>query len=289
MKPAPFRYFAPRELSEALELMTSFGPTQKVLAGGQSLVPLMNMRLARPEQLIDLNRIQGLTFIRDHDGYVCVGAMTRHAELERSGIVREALPLLSLAVPYIGHLAIRNRGTLGGTVSHADPSAEIPAVLVAHGGEVVVRSVRGERIIPVEEFFVSFLTTSLLEDEVVTEVRFARMPERTGWGFAEVARRHGDFALVSVAVMLRLARGEVADIRIVVGSVADRPYRADDAESRLLGSTFDEDVIAIAVESVREEIQPSADAHASADYRRHVACVLTRRCLVAATDRNGHR
>jgi carbon-monoxide dehydrogenase medium subunit len=290
MKPAAFQYFAPVSLSEALDLTAKYGPTQKVLAGGQSLVPLMNMRLVRPDQLIDMNRVGGLDFVREEETKLVIGAMARHRAIESSDLVRRTAPLLSEAVRYIGHMQIRTRGTMGGSVSHADPAAEIPCVLAAHEGEVVIASSRGERTVGVGEFFVSVFTTVLEADEVVTAVKFNKTKPSTGWAFLEVAKRSGDFALVSAAVLVSLINGTIADARIALGSVAERPLRVSRAEAILNGAKADDDVLAAATSAITEDLTPTGDVHASADYRRHVAGVLTQRCLNTALSRarNGH-
>ena len=285
MKPAPFEYFAPTTLDQALELTSHYGSSQKVLAGGQSLVPMMNMRLARPEQLIDLNRIQGLDGIQEDGVDLVIGATTRQRALERSDTVRRKAPLLFEAVQQIGHVQIRSRGTIGGSLSHADPAAEIPAVLTAYDGELVAASVGGERAIKVTDFFVSTFTTTLADDEIVTSVRFTNPRAWNGWAFTEVAKRHGDFALVSSAVLIALTNGTVSDARIVLGSVADRPIRATKSEAVLRGRSAEEDAFNAVADAVRNEVNPDGDVHASADYKRHVAGVLTRRSLVAAAER----
>ena len=215
MKPASFKYAAPESVDEALGLLAEHSHDGKVLAGGQSLVPLLNMRLARPHVLIDLNRVAGLDYIREDNGTVAIGAMTRQRTVERSPMVREKLPLLWEAIQFVGHPQIRNRGTVGGSLAHADPSAELPAVAVASGATLVARSPRGERTLNAEEFFVSYLATALEPDELLTEVRFPVHGHR-GTAFLEVSRRHGDYALAGVAAMVTVRDGRCEGVRLAL-------------------------------------------------------------------------
>jgi carbon-monoxide dehydrogenase medium subunit len=282
VKPAAFEYLSPDSLDSAVEMVARYGEAQKVLAGGQSLVPLMNMRLTRVEQLIDLNRLQSLRYVREEEGQIRVGAMTTQRTIERSDLVRRGLPLMADAIGYIGHFQIRNRGTIGGSLAHADPSAELPTMLLVHEGEVEAQSTRGKRTIKAEDFFVSYFTTALEPDEILTEVRFRRPALETGWSFQEVARRHGDFALAAVAVLMILEGERIVSARIAVAAAADRPLRASKAEAALVGQAVGEKAFAHAAEIVSSEVRPTGDVHASADYRRHVAGVLTRRGLAEA-------
>jgi carbon-monoxide dehydrogenase medium subunit len=245
----------------------------------------MNMRLTRVEQLIDLNRINSLRYVRDEPDHIRIGAMTTQRTMERSDEIRLALPLVADAIGYIGHFQIRNRGTIGGSLAHADPSAELPSMLLVHDGQVEARSKRGKRTIPADEFFVSYFTTSLAPDEILTEVSFPKPGDRTGWSFHEVARRHGDFALVAVAVLLTLDGKQISNAKIAVAAAADRPLRARRAEAALAREQAGEEAFAKAGELVSEEVRPSGDVHASADYRREVAGVLTRRALAEAYGR----
>jgi carbon-monoxide dehydrogenase medium subunit len=285
VKPPVFKYFAPKSLDETLTLAERYASTHKLLAGGQSLVPAMNMRLVRPEQLIDLNGVPDLAGISDTDDHIVVGAMTRHRVLEFSDTVRQELPLLAEALPLIGHVQIRNRGTVGGSICHADPAAEIATVWTALGGDAVVVGASGERVVPVEELLVSVFTTSLEPGEILKSVRFRKPAGRSGAAFAEVARRHGDYALVSAAVSVSVEDGRIVDPRIALGSVADRPIRATDAERLLAGAEPGDEVFAAAAVAVQGQLDPWSDVHASVDYRRHVAAVLTRRCLALAVSR----
>ena len=227
MKTPAFEYHAPRTIDEALALLGEHADDAKVLAGGQSLVPLLAMRLARPTQLVDINEIKDLAGIRPINGTgVTIGALTRERIAEHSPLVAERTPVLAEALPFIGHVSIRNRGTIGGSIAHADASAELPAVAVITGAEMVVRSVQGERVVPSDDFFVGHFTTSMADDELLTEVRFPSGPDGAGWAFHEIVRRHGDFALVGVAAMLTVADGRVGEARIALMGVADRAVRA---------------------------------------------------------------
>jgi carbon-monoxide dehydrogenase medium subunit len=285
MKPAAFEYFAPASLDEALKLLGKHGAAAKLLAGGQSFMPMANFRVLRPEVVIDLNRIEALGYIREGDSGLAIGAMTRHRAIERSDLVRRRCPLMAEAVTWIGHAAIRNRGTLGGSLSHADPAAEWPVVAVALGATLVVRNPRGERRIPASEFFVALLSTALEPDEILVEVQMPAAPERSGAAFLEVARRHGDFALVSVGAQVTLsAAGRIEDIRLAVGGVGAAPFDARALAKPLLGTAPDERAFSDVGKRVAAAIEPNKDLHASAEYRREVAAVLVPRTLRAAVE-----
>jgi carbon-monoxide dehydrogenase medium subunit len=288
MKNPPFEYHAPRSADEVLALLAEHGDEAKVLAGGQSLVPLLAMRLARPSQLVDINDVEELAGIRPHDGGLAFGTLTRERDAERSPDVASALPVLAEALPMIGHVSIRNRGTIGGSIAHADASAELPAVAVATGAEMVLRSTRGERVVPADEFFVSHFTTCLDDDELLTEVRMPSGPEGAGWAFHEIARRHGDFALVGVAAMVALdGNRQVGEARITLMGVADRAVRAVEAEAALVGAAPGADVIEAAAHEATKDLDPATDMHGSAAFRRHLADVAVRRALTTATTRAG--
>ena len=291
MKPAPFDYFAPQTLDEALHHLSQHGYDAKVLAGGQSLVPTMNFRLAQPGVLVDLNDIDGLAFIRPakSDDGLHVGAMTRQSVVERSDLVAERLPLLRETMPYIAHRQIRNRGTFGGSLAHADPAAELPAVAVALGARMRAQSQRGARWIDAADFYVSLFTTALEPDEVLTEVALPALPARSGWSIQELARRHGDYAIAGVTVVVTLDEaGRCADARIVFLSVGEGPVQARQAVRVLLGETPSDALIAEAAQvAAAQDIDPLADIHATAAYRRHLAAVLTERALVEAFGRVG--
>lgn len=290
MKPAPFTYFAPHSLDEAVSLLGRYGSDAKPLAGGQSLVPLMNFRLAKPRYLVDLNRIPELAYIRREDGTLAVGAMTRQFEAERSDLVRAAVPLLVEALKLVGHPTIRHRGTVGGSIAHADPAAELPAAAVALGAELVIRSGRGTRTVPAENFFVGPFTTGLAPDELLTEIRIPVTQPGTGYAFLELSRRHGDFAIVGVAALVRLATdGTVERASVVLCGAGPTPVRARQAEAALQGAAPTEDRFREAGELAARQAQPTSDIHASAEYRRRVAAVLVRRALLAATERARER
>ncbi|HEY8173300.1 MAG TPA: xanthine dehydrogenase family protein subunit M [Dehalococcoidia bacterium] len=286
MKPAPFAYFDPRTLEDAIALLDEHGADAKVLAGGQSLVPLLNMRLARPAVLVDINRIDGLDYIRDDGVAIAFGAMTRQREVERSPLVREKLPLLHEAMTYIAHPQIRNRGTIGGSLAHADPAAELPAVAQVLEAEFVIAGPGGSRTVTSNDFFVTYLTSCLEPNEVLTEVRFPVMSPDSGWSFIELSRRHGDFALAGVAVTMRLTGGQIADARIGLFGVDATALRAAEAEALLRGQRPDEALFARAGEAAALAIEePLSDIHASAEFRRDLARVLTQRALSEAAGR----
>jgi carbon-monoxide dehydrogenase medium subunit len=288
VKAPAFEYHAPDSLEGVLALLAEHGDEAKVLAGGQSLIPLLVMRLARPAQLVDMNGIATLGAIDDRGDHLAFGAMVRERTAERSTLVREKAPLLAEALPFIGHVAIRNRGTIGGSIAHADASAELPAVAVATGAEVVVRSVRGERTLPAEEFFQGHFTTALADDECLIEVRFPLAPPRAGWAFQEIASRPGDFALVGVATMVALDdSGAISDSRISMLGVSSQPVRATRAEEALRGARPSTETFAAAAQEATAELRPASDLHASAAVRRHLAGVIVRRALATAAARAG--
>jgi carbon-monoxide dehydrogenase medium subunit len=282
MKPPLFDYRSPSSLDEALALRSEYAYDSVVLAGGQSLMPMLNLRLAQPEVLIDLGRVAGLAEIRELDGGVSLGAMVRQRSAERSDLIRERAPLVQQALGHVGHPTIRNRGTVGGSVAHSDPAAELPAVCVALDAELVARGAAGERTIAAEDFTVGFMTTALAADELLVEVRIpAAATLRTA--FIEVARRHGDFALVGVAAAVALdGDGVINDVRLVFTGVDLMPVRAREAEASLVGTPGDSAALTTAAGLVTGELQPRTDGHASGDYRRRVAGVLARRALTEA-------
>ena len=288
MKPSRFEYFAPSTLEECVELLGRYGDDAKVLAGGQSLVPLMNLRLAAPEVLIDINRVDGLSFVRREDDVLVFGATTSHHEVATSELVRGDLPMLAEAAGHIGYPAIRYRGTIGGSLAHADPVSEIPCVAVALDAELVAVSSRGRRTIPATEFFVSYFTSALRADELLVEIRFARTPAVARWAFVEFARKSGDFAVAAVAAELRLDGDGVASARIGLGGIGGTPLRALAAEEILVGRSLDEQQIVAAGASVAElvgsfDISEDLDR----DYRPHVARTLTERALRRAIENGG--
>lgn len=284
MKPAAFRYCAPRSVDECLALLRAHGKDGKILAGGQSLVPLMNMRLARPSVIIDLNPIAALAYIKEADGQIRIGAMTRQRAAEQSPIVRRRLPLLAEALQYVGHPQIRNRGTVGGSLAHADPSAELPAVAAALDAKLVVRGPRGTRTIRSEEFFLSYLATALEPDDLLVEVRFPDH-ERAGTAFLEVTRRHGDYALVGVAAVVHIDGRKVAEARLAFTGVGPGPVRIAEAEAAVAGASVTDRVLEDVSRLVADRLDPESDVHASAAYRKQVAGVLAARALRQAAQR----
>ena len=284
MKPAKFEYHAPSTLDEAIALLVRYGGEAKLLAGGQSLVPLLNFRLSRPAALVDVNRIPALAYIREDDGTVAFGAMTRQRTIEFSPLVARRLPLLLEATRWVGHLPIRSRGTIGGSIAHADPSAEYPAVLTALDGEVVVQGPKGRRTLKPGELFETYLTTSLAPDELLVEVRLPASPAGAGHAFEEFARRHGDFALVGIAAMLVRDGSRCATARLASAGAGPVPVRLRAAEEILERDGLGDTAIAAAARRASELVEPDSDLHASADYRRHLVGVLTERALRRARE-----
>jgi carbon-monoxide dehydrogenase medium subunit len=288
MKPAPFDYYAPTTVEQALTHLAEHGDEAKVLAGGQSLVPMMNFRLVQPSVLVDLNPIPDLAFIHpDENGGLRIGALTRHYQVEVDPLVAARTPLLHEAVPKIGYPQIRRRGTMGGSLCHADPSAELVAVSVALNGRFRLRSPTGERWVPAQDFFIGLFTTVLQPDELLVEVALPPLPARTGGSFMEVARRRHDFALIGVAAVVTLdGKGVIRQARMVFLSAGDRPMEAHRAVDVLAGQTPTPEVIRAAAEiAASDDIDPSSDIHATAEFRRHLAKVLARRALDQACRR----
>jgi len=290
MKPAPFKYVAASSLDQALALKAKHGDEARFLAGGQSLIPAMNFRLARPALLIDLNGLTELSGIDRSDARrVRVGALTRYRLLERDAGFLAAYPLFADALPHIAHPQIRNRGTIGGNLSHADPASELPALAVAMGAELRIRSARGERRVPASEFFVGLLTTDLQSDEMLLDITFPAQGERNGACFMEIARRRGDFAIAGVAAVVTLdEERRCSDVRLALCGVGETPVDASAAASSMIGSRVAGETIEKAAAEVQQMIAPSGNVHASADYQRHVAGVLTERALHTAYQRIGH-
>jgi carbon-monoxide dehydrogenase medium subunit/2-furoyl-CoA dehydrogenase FAD binding subunit len=283
MKPCAFEYFNPQSVQEAIELLNRYGDEAKIIAGGQSLVPMMNFRLARPEILIDINAIKELEYIKTEGDELVIGALTRERDIEQSPLVVEKWPFLSKAISFIGHSAIRNRGTIGGSLVHADPSAEIPTALCALNGKVKIVGPSGEKILEPEEFFLTYLTTSLEPSDFLVEVRIPALPEKTGWSFRELSRRSGDFAIVAVGILLFTeTTGMCREARISMGGVAATPVRAEEAEALLAGQKITEKLIAEAAQQAAEETDTEPDYHASAEYRMDMARVYVQRGLQEA-------
>ena len=290
MKPPRFKYGAPESLEEAIALLVEHGDDAKVLAGGQSLIPLMNMRLARPAVLVDINGISSLQGI-ERNGALTIKAITRQSEVARSRDVAAIAPLIVDALRYVGHVGVRSRGTFGGSVAHADSAAELPAVLLALDAEITARGPKGERAIPAEQFFVSTFTSALEYDEVLTHVRLPASSAQSRWSFCEVARRHGDFALVGVAAVATVdAGGTCTSARIALSGVAERPVRIHEAEQALVGKPAGD--AAAAEEAGRltaARLDPASDFHASATYRREVAQALVTRAVRELSTQKGGR
>jgi len=282
-------YEAPQAASEAVELLAEYQDEASVLAGGQSLIPLLALRLAHPAVLIDINGIDELSGVSATDGWVSIGAMTREYVAEESQTIADTVPLLAAALPLIGHEAIRSRGTIGGSLAHADPAAELPAVARALDAEFVVRGPSGERVVPAAEWFEGYLATSRRPDELLVEVRFPAARPGTWVSFQEVARRHGDFAIVGLAASLTLSGGAISDARLAFAGLSDVPVRAADAEDLLVGEVPSAELFDEAARRATEGVDPPADLHGSSDYRKKVAAALVRRGLQAAADNADER
>lgn len=285
MKPPPFEYIRARSVEEAIELLDRFEGDAKLLAGGQSLLPVLNFRLLRPAALVDIRSIDGLSGLDLEGDTVRIGALARHRTLEVSPLIQERLPIFAEAARHIGHLAIRNRGTFGGSLAHADPSAEWPLLALLHDASARVHGPNGERTIPASELFADGMGTVLAEAEVLTYVDVPVLPVDAGWSFIEVARRHGDFALVAVAVSLTQRGGTIEEGRIAIGGADVRAVRSARAETELLGRRLSSDLFERAAESAAADVDPTDDIHGSADFRRHLVRVLTSRALHQANAR----
>jgi carbon-monoxide dehydrogenase medium subunit len=282
MKPASFEYHAPATVDEALALLQANGPDSRVLAGGQSLIPMMNFRLAAPSVIVDLNRIPDLAYIKDDGKHVSIGAMTRQRTIEFSAVIADKLPLLSQAIKLVGHLPTRSRGTIGGSIANADPAAEIPMVLQALDGEVVARGPKGQRTIAASELLCDAMTTSLGPDEILVEVRLPVTPIGAGCAIEEFARRQGDFAIAAIAVVI-LRDGEgCALARIATAGLSSHPVRLSAAEQILEKHGLNESAIARAAQAAANTVEPTTDQHASAAYRRQLTHVLTERAVLRA-------
>ncbi|RME06311.1 MAG: xanthine dehydrogenase family protein subunit M [Anaerolineae bacterium] len=285
MKPPPFEYFAPASLDEALALMAEHGWDAKPLAGGQSLIPMMNFRLAQPEVLVDLNPVGELAYIRPaDDGGVLIGAMTRHKVVQFDELIAERAPLVHDAMPRIATHQVRNRGTFGGSLAHADPAAELVSISLTLNARLKLQSASGERWVAAEDFFLGLFTTALEPEEILTEIHLPPMPGRSGWSLQEVARRPHDFALMGVAAVVTLDEdGRCAAASLSYLSAGDRPMKGEHASQVLLGEKPSAELFRAAAEAgASQDIEPSDDIHASAEFRRHLANVLTRRALEEA-------
>ncbi len=288
MKPAPFKYYAPTTVDEALGHLAEHGWDAKVLAGGQSLIPMMNFRIAQPAVLVDLNNVSELFYIRpDQNGGLLLGAMARQNQVEYSALVAERAPLLHETIPQVAYPQIRSRGTFGGSLAHADPSAELVATSIAQNASFRLRSQAGERWVSADEFFVGLFTTVLEPDELLVEVALPAMPPRSGWSFLQITRRHHDFCLAGVAVLLTLdKKGQCEQAKLVFLSAGDGPVTAHQAAEMLVGQASTPELIRAAADvAADDDIDPGSDIHASAEYRRHLSKVLARRALTQAFDR----
>ena len=291
MKPAGFDYYAPRSVDEALHVLADAGQDGRVLAGGQSLMPMLNCRILSPAVLVDINRIDGLDRLDAAADSLTIGALVRHADLLRNAEVAKGWPLLAEATTFVAHPAIRNRGTVCGSVSHNDPAAEQPSVLVTLDGTVLIAGGAGEREMPAEQFLTGMMSNALEPGEMVVGLRYPRPPTGTGSAFVEYARRLGDFALAGAAAMLTMRAGVCEKARLTIVGMGDGPVRARDAEALLTGRALSgkqsKDTFAEAAAKVAAAVEPVDDVHASAAYRRHVAGVLTKRALAMALARSG--
>ncbi len=288
MKPASFKYLSPDSLDDALAAMAQHGADTKLLAGGQSLIPAMNFRVLQPAVLVDLNPLTELNYIRSgDDGGMRIGAMTRLRQLERDPLAAACAPLLHTALPHIAHAQIRNRGTLGGSLVHADPAAELPVVTLALAARYRVQNTAGSRWIDSSAFFHGFFYTAIEPDEIMVEIALPPMPARTGYAFLEIARRHGDYAMAGVAALVTLDESGVCQrARLVYLNLGDAPLDAQAAAGLLIGEKqSDELAAAVAAKAAEEEIKPMGSVHASIEYQQHLARVLTRRALIQAFER----
>lgn len=286
MKPAKFEYVAPTTLDAAVEALAAADGEGKVLAGGQSLLPLLNFRMARPAVLVDLNGIKDLSFIEMRGDSVAIGAMTRHREIEHSSLIASRLPVMSAAMRHVAHLAIRNRGTIGGSLSHADPAAELPMMAMFYGASLAVQGPAGRRTIAAKDFFIDALTNCLEPEDIVVEIKFPIL-QHDGWAFEEVARRFGDFALASIAVSIRRGKSGIEDARVAVMGVADTPLRLDGVEKQLCEIEVDGRTPERFSDLVTSSVAPNSDLHASAEYRKHLLGELAKQAMRTALAAKG--
>lgn len=287
MKPAAFEYLAPDSLEAALESKSEHGEDAKLLAGGQSIVPAMNFRVTQPKLLLDLNKINELSYIRKENGSLRIGAMTRQSEVETSSLVASKSPLIAETMPHIAHPQIRNRGTFGGNLAHADPASELPVVAAALNARFLAKSSDGERWIDAKDFFLGFFTISLNPEEILTEIEIPDLPPNTGWSFMEITRRKGDYAMAGVAVLITLEKDmKCKKARLVYLNVGDGPIEAKMAAETLSGEMITEDSIHLVAKSAaNEEIDPFGNVHATPEYQRHLTRILTQRALKKAFER----
>ncbi len=286
MKPAGFDYVAPATLDAAVEALAAANGEGKLLAGGQSLLPLLNFRMTRPAVLVDLNGIKELSFIEKRGDHVAIGALTRHRDIEHSPLIASDLPVMSAAMRHVAHLAIRNRGTIGGSLSHADPAAELPMLAMFYDARFAVQGLGGRRTIAAKDFFVDALTNCLEPEDIVAEIEFPIL-RHDGWAFEEAAKRFGDFALASVALSIRRGASGIEDARVAVMGVADTPLRLGDVEKRLVESGIDGRISDRFAEWVASSVTPNSDLHASGEYRKHLLAGLAKRAMTTALAMKG--
>ncbi len=286
MIPAPFEYHAPKTLEEALRLVERHGDEAKVLAGGHSLLPLMKLRLAAPRYIIDIGRLRGMNYIREEGGQIAIGALTTHAEIEASALLRQKCPLLSETAAEIGDIQVRNRGTLGGSLAHADPAADYPAAILALDAEIIVASTAGTRSIAAREFFVDMLTTQLRPGEILSQVRIAPLAPGTGTAYCKLHQLASGFAIVGVAARVTTdKRGKIEAVAVGITGVGPKAYRAEAVEKALRGKKASPKLLADAARHAAQGVEPLSDLHASAEYRWEMAAVFTRRALERALAR----
>jgi len=289
MKPPKFDYYDPRSLDEALALLDRHSDDAKVLAGGQSLMPLLNMRLARPSIVVDINQIEELNYVRASDGDIAIGAIARQRALQTEKLIAERVPILREGAYYIAHPQIRSRGTICGSIAHADPAAELPALALALDAEMILTSAKAARTVGAKAFFQSFFTTALKANEILTEVRFPAPPKDSAWSVLEISRRHGDFAIAGIiaGLVLESNREVIAHARLVYFGVGATPIRVTAAEEALIGQAASESAFEAAAQSAKQGIDPTSDIHATEEYRRALAATLTKRALRAALQKLG--
>lgn len=285
MIPAPFEYQAPKTLEEALRLLERHGDEAKLLAGGHSLLPLMKLRLAQPRYIIDIGRLRGMSYIREENGKIAIGALTTHAEIEASPLLREKCPLLAETAEAIGDVQVRNRGTLGGSLAHADPAADYPAAILALDAEIVAASSAGTRTIAASEFFVDMLTTQLRPGEIISQIRVPVIPPRVGTAYCKLFQPASGFAIVGVAARVSLSGDKIETVAVGVTGLGPKAFRAAAVEKSLQGKKASPAVVAEAARNAGQGVDPLADIHASAEYRREMAAVFTRRALEQALAR----
>lgn len=287
MKPASFNYVRAESIEHAVQALNVAGGDGKVIAGGQSLMPMMNFRLVKPSVLVDINRIPGLDAVQMRGDKIVLGALVRHRMTATDALIAKHIPVLHHAMKHVAHLTVRNRGTFCGSVCHADPAAEMPMMSLLLNGIVHIASPRGKRVLAAQDFFIGSLVTALEPDELVTEIEIDMLPPGTGWGFEEFARRHGDYALAAVAVTMQRQDGVASAVRVSLMGVGEMPMRLPQIEAMLEGGEINASLIDKAVDALRAELEPNSDLNASSDYRRHLAGVLTRRAITDAWARAG--